>query len=156
MNIFYLDEDIIKCAQFHNNRHVVKMITEHNQMLSTACHLLGFGSDEIYKCTHKNHPDAVWVRSSRDHFVYTLELTKQLAKEYTFRYGKIHAGTRLFPYFENHIKDVPLCGWTDPPQCMPDECRTDSVVDAYRDYYCKHKSHIAKWKNREVPEWFKL
>ena len=36
MNIFVLDEDPIKAAEYHCNKHVVKMILESAQMLSTV------------------------------------------------------------------------------------------------------------------------
>jgi len=36
MNIFILDNDPIKAAQYHNDKHCIKMILEHTQMLSTA------------------------------------------------------------------------------------------------------------------------
>lgn len=154
MNLFYLDRDIIKCAEAHVDKHVVKMITEYNQLMSTTCHLLGFGSDEIYKLTHKNHPTAIWVRSSKEHFEYLLKLNRCLAAEYTYRYGKVHAGERLFPYFEQHKELMVSSGWTEPPQCMPEDCKQYDIVEAYRMYYVKWKQHIAKWKNRDVPDWF--
>ena len=40
MNIFYLDSDPVKAAQMQCNAHVVKMIVESAQMLSTAHRLL--------------------------------------------------------------------------------------------------------------------
>ena len=36
MNIFYLDENPKKCAKYHCDKHVVKMIIEYAQLLSTA------------------------------------------------------------------------------------------------------------------------
>lgn len=39
MNIFILSKDPKKCAQYHCNTHVVKMILEHAQMLSTVYRL---------------------------------------------------------------------------------------------------------------------
>lgn len=36
MNIFVLSRDAKECAEMHCDKHVVKMITEHTQMLSTA------------------------------------------------------------------------------------------------------------------------
>jgi len=36
MNIFILDEDIDKCAEYHVDKHVVKMILESAQLLCTA------------------------------------------------------------------------------------------------------------------------
>ena len=45
MNLFYLDEDLDKNAEYHVDSHVVKMPTEAAQMLTTAVwvdNLLGF------------------------------------------------------------------------------------------------------------------
>ena len=36
MNIFYLHKDTRKCAEYHNDKHTVKMILEYAQLLSTA------------------------------------------------------------------------------------------------------------------------
>jgi len=36
MNIFVLDNNIELCAQYHNNKHVVKMILETTQLLNNA------------------------------------------------------------------------------------------------------------------------
>ena len=40
MNIFVLDKDPVKAAQYQCDKHVVKMIVESAQMLSTAHRLL--------------------------------------------------------------------------------------------------------------------
>ena len=40
MNIFYLHHDPIVCAAMHCDKHVVKMILEYGQMLSTAHRVL--------------------------------------------------------------------------------------------------------------------
>ena len=40
MNIFYLDKDVKKCAEMHVDKHVVKMILEYAQLLSTAHRVL--------------------------------------------------------------------------------------------------------------------
>lgn len=39
MNIFALDEDPIKAAQYHCDKHIVKMATEYCQILSTSLHV---------------------------------------------------------------------------------------------------------------------
>ena len=36
MNLFYLDEDLDKCAEYHVDKHIVKMPLEAAQILSTA------------------------------------------------------------------------------------------------------------------------
>ena len=40
MNIFFLDPDPATAASYHNDKHVVKMVLETAQMLSTAHHML--------------------------------------------------------------------------------------------------------------------
>ena len=69
MNIFYLDRNPILAADKQCDRHVVKMILETAQLLSTAHYELD-GESPAYKPTHKNHPSAVWVRKSLDHYLW--------------------------------------------------------------------------------------
>ena len=38
MNIFVLDLDPTKCAEYHCDTHLVKMITEHNQILGSIAY----------------------------------------------------------------------------------------------------------------------
>jgi hypothetical protein len=37
---------------------------------------------------------------------------------------------------------------------MPDHCKQDDVVDAYRKYYIEEKKGFAKWTKRKTPNWF--
>ena len=39
MNIFVLDKDVKLAAQYHCDKHLVKMITEHNQILGSIAHV---------------------------------------------------------------------------------------------------------------------
>ncbi len=66
MNIFYLHSDPTKCAQFHNDKHVVKMILETAQLLC-GCHW-AIGSHAPYKLSHKNHPCSIWVRQDLNNY----------------------------------------------------------------------------------------
>ena len=118
MNIFYLDRDPVKCAEYHVDKHCIKMILEYAQLLSTAHRVLDgleviekkmvHGSLPIrwrntkkwklldsretllYSATHINHPSAVWVRQSAMNYHWLYTLLVALCKEYTYRYGKIH------------------------------------------------------------------
>ena len=68
MNIFYVDKDPMIAAQMMCDKHVVKMILESAQLLSTAHRVLD-GDDYadsvgLYKIAHKNHPSTIWTRSS--------------------------------------------------------------------------------------------
>lgn len=130
------------------------MIVEHLQLLSTALHLLNVDDPNLYKMTHKNHPCAIWVRQSRVHYHYLIELTQELMKEYTVRYGKVHKceSDGKIDTFLKYAYLIPDNGWIDPPQCMPDECKLPDVVDAYRNYYKMKKQDILQWKT-ENPDW---
>lgn len=141
MNLFYLHRDPYEAARMQCDRHVVKMILETAQMLSTA-HLELDGIQVAYKSTHKNHPSTVWVRSSARHYRWAHQHMMELGREYTRRYGKEHKTTaehgkalealpvNLDPLFGNADR-----GFVDPPQCMYDECKRDDTVQAYQVYY---------------------
>ena len=158
MNIFYLDRNPRIAAQMMCDKHVVKMILESAQMLSTAHRVLD--GDEhadnvgMYKMTHKNHPSTIWVRSNSEKYYLLQEHMEALLTEYTHRYGKRHATERLIHSLWEHPKNITHDYFTDPPQCMPDYCKGDDAVAAYQNYYIMEKSDFATWKRRDKPEWF--
>jgi len=158
MNIFYLDRDPVIAAQMMCDKHVVKMILESAQMLSTAHRVLD--GDEyadkmgLYKMAHKNHPSTIWVRSSEDNYDWLWQHMCALMKEYTHRYGKRHATERLIDPLCNAPDFVGDGEFTDPPQCMPDYCKGEDTVLAYQNYYILEKSGFAKWTKRETPIFF--
>ena len=99
MNIFYLHHDVNKCAELHNDKHVVKMILEYAQLLSTAHRVLdgtlSIGLSEtgrkqtryvlpdnreskLYVATHINHPSAIWCRQSYANYVWLSKLLTEL------------------------------------------------------------------------------
>mgnify|MGYP005992335771 FL=1 len=156
MNIFYLNKFPMRAAQEHCDKHVVKMILEQAQLLSTAHHELGSEmAPHVYKSTHKNHPSAVWVRSGYSQYTWGYSLLCELLKEYTHRYHKTHATARLLKFLATVPDKIPTgVKWSDPPQCMYDECRTDDTVEAYRNYYKVRRNEIdMRWTNREIPAW---
>lgn len=159
MNIFYLSHDTDECARFHVNKHVVKMILESAQLLSNAHHMLDGDQviKPIYKLTHKNHPSAIWVRSSKAHYDWLWQLLKSLCKEYTFRYEKVHKVEReeLLEILRVAPFNIPNVGWlSDPTPAMPQQYKAESAIQSYRNYYMGDKRHFAVWKNRSQPQWF--
>ena len=158
MNIFYLDKDPIIAAQMSCDKHVVKMILESAQMLSTTHRILD--GDEyadkvgLYKLAHKNHPSTIWVRSSSKHYKWLYDHMIALMEEYTYRYGKHHATERLIEPLRIEPWLIPNNGFVDPPQCMPEILKGKDTVLAYQTYYILEKSGFAKWSKREIPAWF--
>ena len=157
MNIFYLDPRPDTAAEMHCDKHVVKMILEYAQLLSTAHRVLD-GDDahpDLYKVAHKNHPSTRWTRSSEDHYVWLYELFRNLSIEFSNRYGKVHLSWKKLGFILDSLpKNIEDNGWEDPPQCMPDSCKDKDVVTAYRNYYIQEKKYFAKWNYTNQPKWW--
>ena len=165
MNIFVLDRDPFKCAQYHCDKHVVKMILESAQILSTTHHELKTSLHEnpyitIYKATHRNHPCTIWTRKCIENYQWLSLLALELCNEYTFRYGKVHSSETLiqhlaisWPFIPSH-KENNICCVTPFVQAMPEKYKIENdAVTAYRNYYKYEKKHFAKYTKREVPAW---
>ena len=155
MNIFFLDNDIKKCAQYHCDKHVVKMILETAQLLCGVHHVIDQVTDQgPYKLSHKNHPCAIWTRESLTNYLVLCELGLELCYEYSYRYGKRHKSQDVIEWCVINKPSIQDIGYTEPPKAMPDEYKVDSVVESYRNYYRGAKASFAVWKNREKPFWF--
>ena len=177
MNIFYLSYDPRTCAAEHCDKHVVKMILEYAQLLSTAHRVLdGIPYTEkspkgktvkryrldypreniLYKAGHINHPSAVWVRESSSHYRWLFELFQHCCIEYTRRYGNYHKSESMISYLWRAPQNSKDNGWQDPPPAMPDIYKVPGdVIQSYRNYYIGDKVSFAKWKSpATIPSWF--
>ena len=159
MNIFILDEQPEKCAEYHADKHVVKMILEHAQLMCTAHHLQPttlINYEIPYKATHVNHPCAKWVRESKQNYQWLYNMTYSLNKEYVYRYEKNVNHKSWDAIVDLPYPDLPDVGMTPFALAMPDECKLSTPVASYRKYYNTEKQHLLKWKDRETPSWIKL
>ena len=147
MNIFFLHKDPSRAAKAQCDKHVVKMVLETTQMLSTAARRQGH--DVGYQSAYPKHPMTIWVGDTRDNFCWTLQHAIELSKEYTVRYSKLHASQKVIDNIHEYYPNISFDNITEPPQCMPDEFKCDDYVRAYRNYYI-HK--IGEWKH--PPKWF--
>jgi hypothetical protein len=152
----------------HLDKHVVKMILEYAQLLSTAHRVLdgtvstrlsksgrkqqyyplaGERDNFLYSATHVNHPSAVWVRYSYENYEWLYKLFIALLDEYTHRYGRIHATARLIDALHTPPIHIPKgIGFTEPTPAMPNEVKvlrevaTDRYeIDSIKSY---HKYYI--------------
>lgn len=154
MNIFVLDKNITKCAKFHCDQHVVKMILESVQILCTALNKKGLTTP--YKSTHVKHPCVLWVEESYDNFLWLSKLAYALNDEYKYRYKKTvnHNSINVL----NEIKEIKFesLGLTEFVQAMPDQYKVSGdAVSAYRRFYLGEKMKFAKWTRRKPPFWVK-
>ena len=152
MNIFVLDLDPRKASEYHNDRHVVKMILETAQLLCTTHHQTG-NHRVPYRSTHINHPCAIWARESLDNYLWLRDLGLALANEYSYRYEKIHKTQIVIEDLKT--PDLKKKGLTDFELAMPEEyVIKNDIVGSYRNYYRRGKSHLAFWKKRGKPFWW--
>jgi hypothetical protein len=177
MNIFYVDSDPEVAARNMVDRHVVKMILETAQLLSTA-HRVIDGEEYVgqsqsgrkakrwrlsgnvdaimYAATHINHPSAVWVRENSANYVWLYDHLLALGREYTYRYGRTHL---TIDKLKDILKDSPQNikqsnVMTKMPSCMDKQyiVSLDPITN-YRNYYNYGKTDLLRWSNRPPPQW---
>lgn len=181
MNLFILDLDMDKNAEYHVDKHILKLQLEAAQLLATAIwidKLIGFvprklTSDELticknemltlpsieertflrYKIAHPNHPCCVWVRESYDNFEWACVYVNALNEEAQYRGYKPHASCAEVNKMPLPTR-LPRVGLTPFAQAMPEDYKQKDPVEAYRLYYQMDKSEIASWKIRGAPEWW--
>lgn len=173
MNIFYLHRLRRKCAEYHCDKHVIKMILETAQLLCTAIwvydsdnvhwdkdtKIFTYRGARVYRKTHENHPCAIWARSNKKNFRWLRKFGIILCKEYSYRYGKVHKTQTVLEALRTPSA-IPDGDFFEPPQCMPDQYKVPGkCVNAYRKYYVSEKSSLHSWKGkvagRNTPFWIK-
>jgi hypothetical protein len=181
MNIFYLDKNPRICAEYHLDKHCVKMILEYAQLLSTAHRVLDgtivvglsktgrkqtryvlpdHRESILYSATHINHPSAIWCRANLENYLWLHSLLVALCEEYTYRYGKVHKcqESGLVEALSKSPTNVPIGEFTEPTPAMPDHCKvTGDSITSYRNYYFQEKERMWSWKgkinSRNWPTW---
>lgn len=165
LNFFFLDRDPKKCARFHGDKHIHKMILEYAQIGSTVFWIVGHHKDvPLYKPTHMKHPIVVWASQSIAHLRAVIDLGIALSEERSQRlpvalklgkkWNTQHASTSVLLFMKNNLPPATAFPnhdtWTDPPLCMPNVLHNKGkdTVDCYRLYYCGYKTEVTnlKWE----------
>jgi hypothetical protein len=183
MNIFYLSHKPSRCARWHCDKHVVKMILETTQLLYTAHWFLAAAANGAGKVAvalpdfstaptlatnpsqrgylsirNPRHPCAIWTRESLTNYKWLCELGMALCQEFQHRFGGSHScEEHLYWLYAHPPPTIPRAGWTMPAQAMPDEyrCKGNSIL-AYRAYYKLNKGEqrgMLTYTARHSPHW---
>lgn len=147
MNIFVLDTNPILAAQMQCDKHVVKMVLETAQILSTI-------NGGPYKPTHHGHPCVKWAAANQTNFNWLCRHGVALCKEYSMRYARRHMCQNVIEQIAYGFSadDLPV-GISEFVQCMPESLRGKDPVEAYRKYY--HTKSFAVWnRGRPAPYWW--
>jgi hypothetical protein len=152
----------------HLDKHVIKMILETAQLLSSAHYMTNCSVyTPKYKLTHQKHPSSIWTHESVENYRWLSRLGLELCKEYTYRYVKVHKCQSELELLSLNIPELPIFPFSPPLQAMPDmyksgDCKEkersiDNTIESYRAYYFFAKTKILSWKGkyngREIPEW---
>ena len=161
----------------HCDKHVVKMIIEYAQLMSTTHRILdgeeyidltangrkikrwrmhdSIMEQGLMKASHINHPSNVWVRASKENYTWLYQMWLCLMKEYTHRYEKHHACESRIKYLMLPPKNISAATFTEPTPAMPDDVKVaGDSIKSYHNYYINNKTHLASWKKRNKPEWY--
>lgn len=165
MNICILDTNIQKSVEYHCDKHVVKMIVEASQVLSTVQRLQGNEDERLYKKTHINHPVVKWCNSSGSNYFYTYLYFLHLSQEYKRRFNKVHKSyKKLHEVLEPIPKNLPYYtkeSFYENYPCVMDDIykvyfypkTLDEIVANYRNYYLQAKKNILQYKYSTIPYW---
>lgn len=166
MNAFYVDADPVKAAQSLCDQHVVKMVLETAQILSTLARTWPVAETVatfLYRPTHERHPVVLAAARSDAYLDWLIRHGRGLAAEYEHRFGRVHASARVIDAaaealgWKAHV--VQLLKPGEVPLCLPDYLHGPDPVLAYRAYYRVKASEWAalgrgmRWTRREVPAW---
>lgn len=159
MNIFAVDKNPRTAAEMLCDKHIVKMLLETGQILSTVHRRYGNDDERLYKTTHQKHPSTLWAGDSIANYDWLYQHFVALNDEYWYRYGKDHLTfKKLNEIVWQCPKGMPMKVFTMPTPAMPDDCKTEGdVVKSYRDYYItkQHKFKMV-WTRRQIPDWFRF
>jgi hypothetical protein len=149
MNIFILNGDPDKIPALMCDQHVVKMILESAQLLSTVKTV--YKSQVTYKPTHVKHPCTIWVGASRHNYNWLFRHFCALLDEYKYRYKKDHKCVLLI----DELKDCEMMdnGLTDFALAMPVSLKTSDAVQSYQMFYAyKHLFRFEmRYTGRDIP-----
>ena len=174
MNLFILDLDPQKAAQYYQDLHINKIIIEGTQLLAAAYPLERLAEPDCprtqkgtpRKHGHYNHPMTKWVRTNNSNFIWTLNHLDSLYQERLYRFEKHHFSKDFIEWVRNNPSDLPVGSLTEHPQCFavsfPQCIVPGNPVKGYQNYYNEGKKEFrfgskivkAKWTKRDTPYFF--
>lgn len=174
MNIFFLDTDPQKAAEMQCDKHVNKMAVECVQMLVSALRRHGATDADVpltkagtpHRGGYANHPSTVWAGDSSGNFFWLADHGLALCREYTYRFGKVHAcEEQLYVCHRSGWDFIPYGAPTAVPLCVGEDLQRNNAMTAwiwdavtvYRDFYQTDKARFAEWgKGRPAPSWWNV
>lgn len=153
MNIFRLDNDPIKAAEFHCDRHM-KMILESGQMLSTCIREHGIDDPLLYRKFNPKHPCNVWLMESKENIKWLIQFGLALNRQNIKIFNKSHKSILVIERAKHYINLFPSKSETPQKMVMFPQFMGTDIVHSYKLFYAGAKYRFANW-SLQTPYWWK-
>lgn len=172
VNIFLLDNDVKKAAEYHIDIHIAKGILELAWVFYTVRYNLKMQTDAFYlKRRWINNGCVLWTQASYANYNFLFRLASALNNEMRFRNSKKgipYNDHKCYEHMhktyneENILKVKSFFNEfeiTKAYLAMPSIYHTENDVLSYRAYYFFYKRYrmpSISWKNRNIPYWYNM
>lgn len=158
VNLFYLDENPYKCAEYYCNKHVIKIPIEIAMMLCFIHHEENTKAPYKKSKAVKSVEPFKWIKESIENYRYSVNLALALIEEYFYRYDKKeHKTYVVLKWLKENEPNLPLVKKTKFRMTHHKEMYhlldTDEVTKS-RIMYVELKCSNDSWKKRDKPKWF--
>jgi len=159
MNIIILDLDPKKCAEHYHDILVIKTIHKAAKILSTVHRLLWNSNDRLLGSYSYNYPDVKWASESEENYLWLYFLYKNLCKEYTFRFKRIHKTESMMNSLRYPPDVMKSNGCVTFSISVQDKYNNGNFLDSCRNYYVSEKIKNNFWTNRlkeDLDDWLTI
>ena len=147
MQIFVTSPDARYCAQYLDDKRVIKQILETAQLISSVMILSG-DHRAPYKLTHQHHPCTKWLLQDKVNQAWIFEHFQELCLEYTRRFERVHACYAFSELFKD------FCGQTTK---QPESFANVSNHPEIDNTFIAYQLCLAeKWfEDKREPRWYR-
>lgn len=154
MNIYILNLDPRENARALSDTHLKQSI---DVVATILCNAYSPGTAPRPR-KNFDHEWCKWVRASKHNYLWMIDYGVQLMNEHFYRFEKTHPASTVILWCRQNQWKLGHIPWDLPmtvmPQVMPDICKNDDVVSAYKTYYYVFKKQLCKWTKRNKPDWW--
>ena len=114
--------------------------------------------EQGYRPVHLHHPCTKWIRASLENYIWACDLAIAIGKEFTFRYGKIHACQQHAEWLKANPPLLEAKGLQTFAIAMKAEYKiSDDPIECYHHYYrtSKEERGLLQYTRRERPAFLK-
>lgn len=149
MNVFILDKDMQKSAEYLDDAHLISQINEVCQILMAN---YNYGIFRNKKIRHLNHPVTIFYNEVKTE-IELVSYLYELLWEYVYRFNKHH---------QNHFWFLGYVGGSESymvdkfehSKTLVNRALTDDIDEIRKYIMTKEHKRPLKWTRRDKPEWW--